>query len=726
MNRAKRPIIGVVAAEANCIEQRQILEGIVEQAQKLGYDTAVITNVFNTQNEDSPMFSENEVYDLILSEDISAIIIISESFVNETLRKKVASYLARRNIPIISVGSLHDEFKPFVFRSINTSDENDTEEITSHLIEEHGYTSIDLLTGYDYVDVSHNRAEGYRKALKKHGMPVDESKIHFGDFWMNSGKELAEKYIRGELPMPQALICANDYMAFGVLDVFVRNSISVPDQIAVVGYEYIDKRTLYSPLLTTYQRNRAELGRSAIHIIHEKLCFNLDYEFLPPSGTLIKGDSCPCGRDNTQFYQELDLLKAKKDYEFWNLYSSLDQELTLSRNLEEFSATLGSFHWLLRNTASIILCLYSNWYDTNSPASDIMTCRQIVPWAESTPLEISKYDFASFFALHSEPSVYYFDPLYFGSHPLGFIILRYDEPDTYDDIFRNWIKTVSNSLEFLRMKNDIQYLSKCQNLSEQRDTLTGMFNSQGIKKAYNSAVVHGDKELYMVLLKVCLFEESSSQLSNDKRIDAILDASKAISKFCGNHDVCGRISDNTFICLVQSNASPDTLSDCLASILIQHRKYMENFGMDSFICTAEKCSDSSFADIIRICSEKADRLISSISERRLTSHYNQLSEIRNYVYMNPIETFDTTELHKRFSGSTGYFRSIYKQCFGSSFHKDCISARIAKAKYQLSTTTLSVMEISEKCGYLDSKYFLRQFSASAGMTPIQFRNLLKS
>ena len=93
--------------------------------------------------------------------------------------------------------------------------------------------------------------------------------------------------------------------------------------------------------------------------------------------------------------------------------------------------------------------------------------------------------------------------------------------------------------------------------------------------------------------------------------------------------------------------------------------------------------------------------------------------------MNPIETFDTTKLHKRFSGSTGYFRSIYKQCFGSSFHKDCISARIAKAKYQLSTTTLSVMEISEKCGYVDHKYFHRQFTAVTGLPAMQYRSLIK-
>ena len=49
---------------------------------------------------------------------------------------------------------------------------------------------------------------------------------------------------------------------------------------------------------------------------------------------------------------------------------------------------------------------------------------------------------------------------------------------------------------------------------------------------------------------------------------------------------------------------------------------------------------------------------------------------------------------------------------------------MAKAKYYLATTTMNVMDISERCGYIDSKYFLRQFSSITGMTPVQYRNFV--
>ena len=56
---------------------------------------------------------------------------------------------------------------------------------------------------------------------------------------------------------------------------------------------------------------------------------------------------------------------------------------------------------------------------------------------------------------------------------------------------------------------------------------------------------------------------------------------------------------------------------------------------------------------------------------------------------------------------------------------DGVLLDLGVSSYQLATTSMSIIEISEKCGYLDSKYFLRQFSSIAGMTPVQYRTLLQ-
>ena len=166
----------------------------------------------------------------------------------------------------------------------------------------------------------------------------------------------------------------------------------------------------------------------------------------------------------------------------------MEQGLIGSRSLQESIDIIGENQWLIRYVDDAFLCLYSNWYESGFIDTDQMNCRSIMPWLDTTPFEVNKYKFSELFNREEKPSVLYFTPIYVGEKHLGHMILRYRRPDGYDDVFRNWLKSVTNGLEFLRMKNDIQYLTSCQDLSEFRDTLTGMYNAKGMKRAYSGAV----------------------------------------------------------------------------------------------------------------------------------------------------------------------------------------------------------------------------------------------
>ena len=216
-------IFGVVAAEANSIEQRQVIKGIARFDQCIGVDTVVFSNNYNPNVKEKELFCENRIYDLILSDELDGLILLSESFVNEDVKKLIADLISRKNIPIVVVGTYIAELDLPNCTFINTSDENDMEDITDHLMDVHGFTEIDILTGYDFIKASSLRVNGYRKSLEKHGIEFDESRVHYGNYWMNSGEELAERYHSGELKLPQAIICANDYMAYGLIDKVITN-----------------------------------------------------------------------------------------------------------------------------------------------------------------------------------------------------------------------------------------------------------------------------------------------------------------------------------------------------------------------------------------------------------------------------------------------------------------------------------------------------------------------
>ena len=214
-----------------------------------------------------------------------------------------------------------------------------------------------------------------------------------------------------------------------------------------------------------------------------------------------------------------------------------------------------------------------------------------------------------------------------------------------------------------------------------------------------------------------------SFLQEKEKIDAIADAAKCLLEFCGNNDICARIENDICVCIVNSKSSSEILEDRLNSFLYQHKIYMKLYGMDSFVCCALPCNPTSYSEIMADFKECLAQKIKVISDRRIIRHYSALISLRTHIYKNPEGTFDMDKIYHLFHGSTGHLRSLYKRCFGVSLLQDCISARIAKAKYLLMTTALNDADIAEECGYSDNKYFMRQFAAETGMTAGKYKTI---
>lgn len=714
-----RKIFGVIFAQPADIEQREILTGIMEQAKMYDIDIVVLSNIYNPNETDDALNCENEIYDLILSNEFDGFILISEAIINIDLQKRIMRNLNQQNnIPVVVIGTPLPDFVLPHFRFINTSDEDDIKAITNHLIETHEFTNIDILMGNKFIDTSHLRVNGYKEALESHGLSFDAQKVFFGDFLMNSVHDLANKYISGELRLPQAILCTNDYMAYGLLDQFADYGIKVPEDVTVIGYEYVRERLYHTPLLTTYQRNRKALGTEAVNQLYEKLN-NGSYPDTPSfEGKIICGDSCTCGSVKQQFNNELKSMRAKQINNFLNLFGQFDHRLTECRNIYEFFSVCRDFKYLIQNVQVVYFCLNDSWYE-NTVYSDTMVCYSV--FQENNAISMHKHEFSKLF--NSSSAAYYFNPLFFAKKTIGYVVLKCSSPDDYDYTFRNWLKSVANGLEILHMKNDIQYLTQCQSLSNQYDSLTSLYNKKGMETAYRSLKNENDADFIFILLKICIFDNTFSNAEH--KVNAMLDAADALKEFCGSHDICGRINDTIFACFInKSKADAELLADKLTSFLIRKKRYMENYGMDSFICLATPCnSASTCSGLLEFGTTHLDLQLKAIAKNRILPHYEEMLKIRNTIYMNPEQDYSIDDICSFYSFSSGHFRSLYKKCFQISFYQDYINARISKAKFLLCTTNLYIHEIAEKCGYHDEKYFLRQFSKTTGYTPNQYRLL---
>ena len=100
------------------------------------------------------------------------------------------------------------------------------------------------------------RFKGFCRAIRKHNLDLHYVK---GNFEKKSGF-LAAKEIFAEGVPYDAVICANDEMALGVIDVLNEKGIAINDQVKVTGFDNIELAPYYKPSLTTISVNRWHWG----------------------------------------------------------------------------------------------------------------------------------------------------------------------------------------------------------------------------------------------------------------------------------------------------------------------------------------------------------------------------------------------------------------------------------------------------------------------------------
>ena len=83
------------------------------------------------------------------------------------------------------------------------------------------------------------RVRGYRHALERAGRPFDPELVREGGWTRQGGRE-AMRALMSEDPHPDAVFCANDLLAIGMLQALAVGAVDVPGDIALIGYDDID------------------------------------------------------------------------------------------------------------------------------------------------------------------------------------------------------------------------------------------------------------------------------------------------------------------------------------------------------------------------------------------------------------------------------------------------------------------------------------------------------
>jgi LacI family transcriptional regulator len=169
--------------------------------------------------------------------------------------------------------------------------------LVTHLIEDHGLQRLFYVNGPETAPDAQERQRTLMQVLRTHPQSrlVGTAK---GMFTVLSGEQAGQQLLDTRSELPDAVVCANDQMAIGLLQAFNRAGVRVPDQVAVVGFDDIFPASLCDPPLTTVHQPMRLLGERACARLLDRIrrpTLRPKVELLPTELVLRSSCGCPPG-----------------------------------------------------------------------------------------------------------------------------------------------------------------------------------------------------------------------------------------------------------------------------------------------------------------------------------------------------------------------------------------------------------------------------------------------
>ena len=325
----------------------------------------------------------------------------------------------------------------------------------------------------------------------------------------------------------------------------------------------------------------------------------------------------------------------------------------------------------------------------------------------------------------------FYTPIFFSENMSGYIIFRCSKPFFLSEDYCHWLKNISFALQFQKARYDVSIMADNKTISRYYDKVTNFLSLEGLKFSIESFI--SDKEssdcIYTFMIKIPFTDTGLQPEQIKENMTLVSSVAESITPLMNdNTGFFSRVDENTFIFAKigqQSSEYPENTVDLIKTLIMSNYSFIEKMGAESlFIAHKQYYKDNISADrIIEELNAMIDPSIKKLEESIQNPKYSSISKIRKRLYINPERNADINNVCKELCLGVGYFRNQYKYIFETSFHKDCLNAKMYLAKHLLVTTTTGISYISEKCGFNDEKYFIRLFKKNTSYSPVQYREM---
>jgi LacI family transcriptional regulator len=256
LRNGKSNIIGIIVPNVDRSFFSSVVRGIEEIANSAKY------NVMICQSYDS---YEKEVANVnaLLSARVDGII---ASYAKDTKNFEHFLKAKERGIPIILFDRSNDELE---VSHVVVDDFLGAFKATEHLIQQ-GCKRIAHFTNTLPISIYKDRLRGYKEALLKHGLPIDESLVIKSNLQLEDGRESMVQLL-ALTEIPDGVFSASAFGILGALQILKEKSIKVPTEVALIGFSNEPYTSFTEPALSTVDQHSMQMGNAAANIFLEEV-----------------------------------------------------------------------------------------------------------------------------------------------------------------------------------------------------------------------------------------------------------------------------------------------------------------------------------------------------------------------------------------------------------------------------------------------------------------------
>lgn len=270
LRKGKSNIIGVIVPTTDRKFFASIIKGIEEVLNEKNYNLII-------SQSDEQYAKEKSNIDALLQVQVDGII---ASVSKETTDYEHFKKIKNRGIPLILYDRTHESLEA---SAVVIDDYLGAYKAVNHLIEQ-GCTRIAHFSGPQYINIYKERLRGYKEALSKHNIPVEEELILESKLQLESGRRLADELLELSSP-PDGIFSSSDFAAMGAMQVLKENNILIPEDMAVVGFSNDSFTPFIEPSLTTVDQQTKQMGKFAAQLFLEES--SAEQETFAPRKTVL-------------------------------------------------------------------------------------------------------------------------------------------------------------------------------------------------------------------------------------------------------------------------------------------------------------------------------------------------------------------------------------------------------------------------------------------------------